>query len=91
MTIKENIESFRHLKEGWNCYGSKAIPEKVIKRALEFEQMMDEETVEVFPTARESIQFETKSDKRYVEIEIFEDHVECFFLSEESKEPTNDK
>jgi hypothetical protein len=78
LNIQERIRSFKDLKDGWDGYSAKPIPDKVIERALILSQIINNGLIEVFPTARESIQFETKTDKNYIEIEVFYDKIELY-------------
>lgn len=68
------IRSFGQLPKGWNGYTADPIPQDVVYRAL---RLLRELPVapEVFPTARESIQFEYDVGDRSLEIEIQKDSV----------------
>ncbi len=70
------IESFKTLKDGWNGDKAKAIPISVIESALTILKEVPQEGLKVFPTGRESIQFEYDCKERSLEIEIFENEFE---------------
>ena len=73
MDLKSRIDEFAGLEQGWNGYNAPPIPEMVIERSRRFASALKKEA-EVFPTGRESIQFEFDN----MEIEIFESEVEGF-------------
>lgn len=70
------LQSFRELKKGWNGYDADPLPGTLIDRAL---ALLNEPRImyfipEVFPTARDSIQFEyRRPEGGYLEVEIFKD------------------
>lgn len=66
------LEGFKHLKDNWNGYGAgkfhKAFIEKVKELLLTLER-----APKIFPTGRNSIQFEfKKKNGDYIEYEIYE-------------------
>lgn len=63
--IREKIRSFDKLQVGWDSYGASPVPTAVVHKTLAFL-----ESIEVIPTARESIQIEFKSGETEIEIEI---------------------
>jgi len=71
MDLHKRIDEFQALQKGWNGYGAPPIPESVISRSRRFANKLDREA-EVFPTGRESVQFEFDN----IEVEIFESSVE---------------
>jgi len=71
MDLHKRIDEFEGLQKGWNGYGAPPIPESVIDRSRRFASALDREA-EVFPTGRESVQFEFGN----IEVEIFESSVE---------------
>lgn len=75
------IEYIKSLKNNWNGYGTKPISESIINKALKLIKEL-KPIPEVFPTGRDSIQFEWEKDELYLEMEIFEDKIEIFSLSE---------
>lgn len=68
--MESRIDEFQELEQGWNGYNAPPIPESVIERSRRFADALDKEA-EVFPTGRESVQFEFGNK----EIEIFESSV----------------
>lgn len=79
------IDEYVELSEGWNGYDALPIPAKTITTAKHFLQNMlanhiDLEGWEVFPTGRESIQFEKTLLETYVEVEVFSDGNFTFYF-----------
>lgn len=72
--ILQRLEDFATLAKGWNGYEAMPIPEKAIDRAkdgLSSPPFINIE-LEVFPTARKSIQAELEHDcGSYFELEFF--------------------
>ena len=75
----QRIESFSQLGENWNAYGASSFSPEVLQRA----RSLVEDIVykaKVFPTGRNSIQFEFDSiPGKYLEIEVFSDHYAVLF------------
>lgn len=77
----DKLQSFSKLKKGWNGYDADPIPKSVIERAhaLLMAPEFPGHEVEVFPTARESVQLEMRlEDGSYLEVEVFENHYVIF-------------
>ncbi|MFA7370590.1 MAG: hypothetical protein WCY78_01535 [Sphaerochaetaceae bacterium] len=70
------ILSFKNLADGWNGDQTKAIPSLVIKNASMMLQNVPKDGLKIFPTGRESIQFEYDNGEKSLEIEIFADRFE---------------
>lgn len=81
MDLHKRLDEFQGLQKGWNGYGAPPIPESVINRSRRFASALDREA-EVFPTGRESVQFEFDN----IEVEIFESSVEVLKDSDGSME-----
>lgn len=77
MTLAETIKGFIALEYNWNGYEAVPFSDKVISRALMVAKVFEGTGFQVFPTGRNSIQFEKEVDGSYVEIEVFEDREEC--------------
>lgn len=72
--IVERIKSFRELGQNWNGYGAEPLKPSVIAIALHFVDLIGcSPNIEVFPTARGTIQFEWENDLYYVETEVYPD------------------
>lgn len=79
ITLKEKINKFKELKQNWDGYHAEPISEKVILKALDVVDKLEKEGYDsVYPTGRNSIQFEKEFEGTYFEIEIFEDRTETF-------------
>lgn len=88
------IDEIKKLEHNWNGYGAEPIPEKVIYNTISFLNLMSDETLDVVPVARHSIQCEYEETKEdgytyYIEYEIYENHVDTYYdkyiMSEEQK------
>jgi hypothetical protein len=64
------VDSFSRLMKGWNGYSAEPIPKIVIDRVRRALRMIDVQPPEIFPTGRETIQFEYSHAARALEIEI---------------------
>jgi hypothetical protein len=73
--IMTELEEFRNLSQNWNGYGAPPIPNDVINLAKEVATRPEiaQRAPEVFPTGRETIQFEfITQDGNEAELEIFD-------------------
>ncbi|PAF35562.1 hypothetical protein CHH58_16020 [Terribacillus saccharophilus] len=71
------INSFRNLKYDWNNNGAEPFRSGLLDITIDLVKRLDVQP-DVFPTARDSIQFEYEDDEIYLEFEIFEDRAEIF-------------
>lgn len=74
------IDDFRLLEFNWNGNKAEKIPEAVRKNASLFLDRIRgiSDFIRVFPTARDSIQFEYTNNGKYVEAELFENQFTLF-------------
>lgn len=89
----EKIESFRNLGDNWNGYGAVKFSDLVIDKAISALYFLEKQP-DVFPTGRNSIQFEyEKPDGDYLEFEIFENSITAFSIisGEENERTVNEK
>lgn len=75
-TFDAIIHSFKNLENGWNGDKAKAIPTSVIENALMMLPDVPKDGLKIFPTGRESIQFEYDNGDKSLEIGIYEDWFE---------------
>ena len=77
--LLKRIEGIAALQDNWNGYGASSFSPEVLQRA----RSLVEDIVykaKVFPTGRNSIQFEFDSiPGKYLEIEVFSDHYAVLF------------
>ena len=72
--MANTIDDLRNLEPDWNGYGAEPIPDSVCDRAQKFVDLFQGASLlEIFPTARKSIQLEFENENYYLEIEVFED------------------
>ncbi len=84
--LTDKITCFSVLKHNWNNNGAEPITEDVIIKATSVLPLFYKyiNTLEVFPTARNSIQFEYENEKyKQIELEVFSDHIEYFVCDKE--------
>lgn len=84
------LNQFSNLTRDWNGYGAEPFTDQLIKICL---NLIEEIKVQpkVFPTGRDSIQFEYEKDSgKYLELEVFEDHTEVFYIHEDGREEEYD-
>jgi hypothetical protein len=75
---REKLHDYSLFEENWDSYGAKPFSTKLLNLAWEKIRELEIQP-EVFPTMRESIQFEyEKENKDYLEFEIYEDRIEVF-------------
>ncbi len=65
----ETLESYRELRAGWNGKGSTSFDGELIDSAIDFVKQLDYQP-EIFPTGRDTIQFEYHTDRGYLEVEV---------------------
>lgn len=75
--IKNRIKSFEELEEGWDLYGSEPLSKITILKACgflyllqKFNNILKIKNLEVFPSPRDTINFEFESDDMEIEIEV---------------------
>lgn len=65
----DTLEKYRALKAGWNGKGSTPFDVELIDNAIDFVKQLDYQP-EIFPTGRDSIQFEYHTEWGYLEVEM---------------------
>ena len=77
--LLKRIEGIAGLQDNWNDYGATSFSPEVLQRACSLVEDIVYKT-KVFPTGRNSIQFEFDSiPGQYLEIEVFSDHYAVLF------------
>lgn len=80
------IEQIKSLENNWNNNGASKFSEKLIERSISILNTLPFEP-DVFPTARDSIQFEyEKASGEYLEFEIFETWINVFMINADESE-----
>ena len=86
-TLEENLkrlDEIAQLEDNWDGYSAYAFSFEHIIKAKEFAETIEEYSPYVFPTANNSIQFETTYNGNYIEWELFSDgKVKKFVCSDE--------
>lgn len=68
--LKEALRSYTKLKPNWDGYGGLPIKRNVANEAIEILEKTSEYLPEIFPTGRDTIQFEYYYGNYFAEIEI---------------------
>lgn len=85
--MSNTVDDLRNLEYNWDGYGAESIPCTVCDRAQKFVDLFQgAELLEIFPTARKSIQLEFEVNKLYFEIEVFEDRYITMFAERDVSE-----
>lgn len=84
LVLDDRLNQFKSLENGWNGYDAAPIPLSVLDAAKSFLRSLRAGNInlngwEIFPTARETIQFEKTIDNDYVEVEIYADGHMAFY------------
>lgn len=78
MDVLKRIDEFGEYEDDWNGYGARKFTAKLLECAREIAVLLPEQ-FEVFPVARNSVQFEYEyDDGDYLEFEVFEDRISAF-------------
>lgn len=79
--ILNRLKLFKEFENNWNGYDAEPISREVIKKSHMFADILGDKIskFDVFPTAQNSIQFESEFKNKYIEIEIFDFKYELFF------------
>ncbi len=78
--LLKRIEGIAALQANWNGYGATSFSPEVLQKARSFVEDVVYYKTKVFPTGRDSIQFEFDSiPGKYLEIEVFSDHYAMLF------------
>lgn len=87
--LKNNIDllsEIGQLQDNWNQYGSEKFKQELVFKCIKI--IIHTDLIyqpEIFPTARQSIQFEYEpDDNHYLEIEIFEDKIKLYCREDEN-------
>jgi len=75
---KKKVLSFKSLPTNWNLHGASPVSEMVVNKACQLLLLLGVYQPQVFPTARNTVQFEYETDKGYLEFEISEDSIQYF-------------
>ena len=88
--IQENLnklENISKLEENWNGYNCKSIPKEVCDFSANIIRKLGDFQPKIFPTGRESVQFEYEKNEEYLEFEIFSSkEIEMFRITRDKKE-----
>src|SRR5699024_3614962 len=82
MSNVNKVKSFLNLEQNWNDKDALPFTPDLVFKTIQLLLAMDKQP-EIFPTSRESIQFEyEKNNGDYLEFEIFQDGIHMFFMND---------
>ena len=82
--VHKTITELSELEKGWDGYSAKSIPFNIFEIAHETLDLVND-VPQVFPTCRETIQFEFDKENKSLELEIFEDKMEILISYDNSE------
>lgn len=85
--LKMKLDEIAGFPDDWNGYGAEQIKAEIISDAYHFLEYVYSlsDFVSVFPTARQSIQFEFEDNNKYCEAEIFVDRISIYSEKEDEE------
>ena len=78
MNLIEQLDSISSLGDDWNANRAKSFSPELITKCKHIAVPLENCGFSVFPTGRDSTQFEKETDGEYIEIEVFDDHIEFY-------------
>lgn len=86
-TIISKINSFKLLKHNWNGYNAESIDIDIIIRSLDLINIFPNFWhINVFPTGRNTIQFEYETKIKYYEIEVYKNKYGVLYINNQNCE-----
>lgn len=84
LEIYETLSAIEALEDNWNDNSASKFCKALILQAKQIiDDFPSEFEIEIFPTARDSIQFEYETDDIYLEFELFETDSSVYFSNHE--------
>ena len=80
LEMGNKLKEIENLPDNWNDNGAKAFTKKQIEVCRELLKCLPY-TMEIFPVANDSIQFECEHQNEYIKFNVFEDHINAFRAS----------
>ena len=81
MSLLEKLNEFSLMEANWNENGADPFSAELILKCKQLSVLLENCGFDVFPTGRNSIQFEKEVDGEYIEIEVFNDRIETYHES----------
>lgn len=75
----QKLEDIGKLPDNWNGYGARKFTPSLINKCQEIAKSLPVETT-IYPTGRQSIQFQYDKNGDYLELEVYEDHTFCLCM-----------
>ena len=75
----QRLEDIEKLPDNWNGYGARKFASSLINKCREIAKSLPV-AMTVYPTGRQSIQFQYDKNGNYLELEIYEDHTFCLCM-----------
>lgn len=73
MQKMQRLEDTGRLPDNWNGYGARKFSPSLINKCQEIAKSLPAEMT-IYPTGRQSIQFQYDKNENYLELEVYEDH-----------------
>lgn len=73
----QRLEDIGRLPDNWNGYGARKFSPELVQKCQKIAESLPVEMT-IYPTGRQSIQFQYDKNGNYLELEVYEDHT--FFL-----------
>lgn len=88
----KTLKSFKEFPDNWDGEGAEQFDQKLIDKCIEIINSVNLKfQPDIFPTGRDSIQFEyEKSDGEYLELEVFQDHIDFYYENPDGTEFENE-
>ena len=75
----QKLEDIGKLPDNWNGYGARKFSPSLINKCQEIAKSLPVEMT-IYPTGRQSIQFQHDKNGDYLELEVYEDHTFCLCM-----------
>lgn len=75
----QRLEDIEKLPDNWNGYGARKFASSLINKCREIAKSLPV-AMTVYPTGRQSIQFQYDKNGNYLELEVYEDHTFCLCM-----------
>ena len=75
----QRLEDIGKLSDNWNGYGARRFAPELVQKCRKIAKSLPVEMI-VYPTGRQSIQFQYDKSGDYLELEVYEDHTFCLCM-----------
>lgn len=75
----QRLEDIGKLSDNWNGYGARRFSPELVQKCQKIAESLPVEMT-IYPTGRQSIQFQYDKNGDYLELEVYEDHTFCLYM-----------